>query len=560
MQQTPWQTCIYFVSLLLLGFFTFSPCLSGQFLNWDDDEYVVGRWEISQGLTQEGTVWAFTTFAAANWHPVVWISYMAEISLFDLSSSAMHAVNLLLHGANVVLVIVLFRGLVGSIHLALVIGALFAVHPQHVEVVAWVSERKELLSTFFGLLSMISWCRFRKLGKPKHAVAAVLFFTLSLMSKQMLVTMPCLLVLIDLIPLDGSPARVNLASLTMSLKRSLPFFAMSASACVLVLAAQKSGGAIASTQALPVWVRLLNAMESVCFYLWQTVFPFNLSPFYCHPGTRISVSLALFCGTVIVAVTIYVFKQKEHPKVLIGWIWFLLTLLPVIGFVHVGAAARADRYLYFPHIGLFLMVVSLPIPRMMQSRKFMHAGLALALIAFSFISFKECQKWQNSTALWKSAVRVDPQNYRAWGNLASAFLMDGHPNDAFLAARKALTFPENLQIGEVYLTLGTAALQIGMTDEAISNLKKATEFSSENAIAFTNLGCAIRQQNPDEARLLFEKAVQLNPYSIECLTNLANCEARDGNVDKAIALYRRAIKVAPHDQRLRQNLSIVLNL
>ncbi|MBC7966124.1 MAG: hypothetical protein H7Z17_09390 [Fuerstia sp.] len=344
------------VLLLLATFLPYSSVYSFEFLNWDDLSYVTDRPEVRGGLTGYGIRWAFVTFQNANLHPLTWLSYMTEVELFGLRSSAMHLTNLGIHLANTLLVALLMRRWSSSTLLPLGVALFFGIHPQHVEVVAWVSERKELLAVFFGLFAMLWWDSYRATGRHRDWWLAHLSFLLSLLSKQMLVTLPMLLVVLEVCPLRDSETELRLEQIPKSLWRVRWFLLLSVAFTIGIFAAQRTGGAVLAVEHLPLMYRIANAIQSLAYYLAQTFVPFNLIPFYRHPFLDISIPETFFCGAILLAFAGFVWSRRKQPGVLAGALWFLGTLVPVIGLVQLGSAARADRYMYFPHLGLFMML------------------------------------------------------------------------------------------------------------------------------------------------------------------------------------------------------------
>ncbi len=530
---------------------------SFEFLNWDDNVYVIERPEIHQGLTSDGIYWAFTTFENANWHPLTWLSYMLEIELFGLDSRVMHLTNLGLHCLNAVLVACLLRSLTGNDTLSLVIAVFFGVHPQHAEAVAWVSERKELLCIFFGLQSMLAWQRYR-ISRGVHLwLSAHLLFVLSLLAKQMLVTLPFLLVVLAVCPLKSGDHVIQWKLIPQSVRAASCFFLLALVFTVCIFQAQESGEAILSGELLPIRYRLANAVQSSVFYVVQTLVPVGLNPFYQHPMHDISVSLTAFCVAVLIAAIAGVWSNRSRPGILAGALWFVGTLVPVIGLVQLGSASRADRYMYFPHIGLFLLIGSLPLfSSSRQYTKLKALTLIPAAAVFSVLTFLQAQIWHDSVSLWKACVRVDPDSYRGHDQLALALLADEQIDEALLEARIALRYPENRIVGGVYTTLGSALLFKGDTSGAIENLREAIRLRPHDFRALINLGYALHDFDLKESKRLFAEALEYSPANAEAMGNLANCEAEEGHFNRALELLQDAMKISPKDVKLKENFRL----
>ena len=531
---------------------------SFQYLNWDDNVYVVQRNEIQDGLTLSGVRWAFSTFEAANWHPLVWLSFMCEIEMFGISSLAMHTTNLVLHLANTALVAILIRRLTGWMWSGLSVSALFGLHPQHVEAVAWISERKELLCVFFGLLTMLAWHENRVRNRTGLGFAAHVLFVLSLLTKQMLVTLPFLLLVIEFFPLSSEKSKLlSMRSGALAVRNISGLFLLAFAALVAAFAAQRDGGAIADVVVVPLWVRLTNAVSSVGWYLGQTFVPLGLNPFYRHPVEGVSVPFALIVLIVIAAISVLVWRLRIHPGIVAGWLWFLGTLVPVLGIVQLGAAARADRYVYFPHIGLFVLLVSMPWIIAPQFRRSVKAGFAIVAVLFTYLTFQQTAVWRDSVSLWQGSLRCDPDSYRAHEHLATALLATDHLDESVAESRVALRYPENSASSQCYLTLATALLRSGHAAESVEFFRVSIDLSSDNAVASLHLGHALREMDAAESFGWYERAYTLAPGSIECLSGLANAEARRGNFERAIFLYREARRISPTDELLKENIRII---
>ena len=526
-----------------------------QFLNWDDITYITDRKEIHGGLTTQGILWAFVTFQNGNLHPLTWLSYMTEVHLFGLSSTAMHLTNLVLHLANTLLVALLIRRWTASVLLPLGVAVFFGIHPQHVEVVAWVSERKELLAVFFGLMAMLWWDSYETTGRRRDWYLAHIAFLLSLLSKQMLVTLPMLLIVLEVCPLRDSEKDFRLNQIPKAAWRVRWFFLLALAFSIGIFVAQRTGGAVVATTELPVIYRIANAVQSLVFYLSQTFVPIRLLPFYRHPFQNISFAETTFCAAILLAVSGFVWSRRKQPGVVAGALWFLGTLVPVIGLVQLGSAARADRYTYFPHIGLFMMLgrnlLQLQ-PTVARRFGYALAGCAIILMPVTFI---QANRWDNSMTLWKYTGEIDPENFRARELLALFYLSEERNEEALTEAEAAVQLPENQNAGGSHTVLGCALLIHGETERAIFHLKRGLEIEPEDYRALINLGYAMRDSDLDEAQRLFAAALKYAPDNVEAMANLANCEAIQGNFARAIELMENAIRVAPNDERLIENLN-----
>ena len=541
------------ILIILVTLIAYARIMSLQLLNWDDGDYVVLRPEIQQGLTLNGIRWAFTTFQNANWHPLTWMSHMLDIQLFGVDSGMMHLMNLAIHCANVILVALVVRGLTARPTLALLVAMAFAIHPQHVEVVAWVSERKELLSTFFGLFAILMWQRFSTTRCARNWCFAHGLYLLALLSKQMLVTLPCLFLVLAACPLKRGDDAIQWRQIYKTIPRLWLFFVLSIGFSICVYIAQMSGGAVVSDEALPMWMRFGNAVQSVFMYVVQTLVPIRLNPFYrYHDVSNWIGSLALMSISLIV-ITVWVWRNRCRPAALAGWLWFLGTLVPVLGFVQLSVAARADRYVYFPHIGLFILIGALPLWNSVLFKGWGKAFGAVIVVLFATASFQQSLIWSDSVSLWTACLRIDPDNYRGHDLLAQAYLREERVDDALQQAQIALQYPENKDSPYLNLTLGSALLYQGDTAGATAHLREAISLHPSNVSALINLGYALHETDLAESKALFSKARSLDPGNVEAIGNLANCEAETGNFPRAIELLREAISFSPKDARLQEN-------
>jgi tetratricopeptide (TPR) repeat protein len=542
------------VAVFCVAFIPYSGVRAFEFVLWDDNVYVIDRPEIHGGLTSDGIKWSFTTFDNANWHPLTWLSYMLEIELFGLDSGVMHLTNLGLHCLNTVLVACVLNSLTGSHGLSLAIAMLFGVHPQHVEAVAWVSERKELLGIFFGLQSMLVWQWSRMSGNLRHRALAYLLFVLSLLSKQMLITLPFLLVVLDIFPMRTEDNNIHWKRLVPAVRSVWCYFLLSLGFTVTVFAAQRSGGAIMSTEALPIRYRLANAVQSLILYVAQTFVPLKLSPFYRHSLQDISVGLTLLCCAALLAAGVWIWKNRTHPGILAGSLWFLGTLVPVLGIVQLGAASRADRYMYFPHVGLFLLFGSLPVFQKRVGLIAVTSTLLSIATVSSILTWHQSQIWRDSISLWQACLHADPDNYRGHDQLALALLVDEQIEEALRESQVAMQYLENQSYGGTHTTLGCAQLFSGDMENAITNLKEAIRIRPDDHRALINLGYALHMSDLAESKRLFRQALKYSPMNVEAMGNLANCEAEEGNFSAAIELLKTAIKIDPDNPQLKENL------
>ncbi len=413
-----------FIALLLalVTLAIYLPVLHDGFVNFDDDDYVTNNRVVKNGLTPAGIHWAFTTFHSANWHPVTWLSHMLDCQLFGLNPAAHHFVNALIHSANAALLFLLLLRLTKLKWPSLIVAALFAWHPLHVESVAWISERKDVLSTFFALLALLSYAKFAKENCRRSFWFALIFFALGLMAKPMLVTLPFVLLLLDFWPVQ----RFSNSTIQRLLVEKIPFFLLAAGSCVVTFLAQRAE-AVRTLKQVSLSLRLENAVAACATYLFQIFWPANLAVFYPMPE-KIAPPAIILSATALILISGLAWRaRKNSPCLITGWLWFLGALVPVIGLVKVGDAAHADRYTYFPAVGIFIAVVFGIWNRLKQpqAQKIFISASLVALIACAALTERQLPFWRDSETLFRRALAVTKNNPTAHLNLGAALESKG---------------------------------------------------------------------------------------------------------------------------------------
>lgn len=418
------------LGLVALAVAIYWPVGGFGFVAYDDQAYVSGNEMVRRGLGWSGAAWAFRTLTAANWHPLTWLSYMLDVQLFGVDPGWHHRVNLVFHAANGVLLFAFLRSATGSLWRSALVAALFVAHPLHVESVAWISERKDVLSAFFWLLAMLAYAGYVRHPGLWRYLAVAAAFVLGLMAKPMVVTLPFALLLLDVWPLRRRPALVE----------KLPLFALSALSCAATWVAQARSGAVRGTQWLTVAVRVENAVVSYAAYLGKTVWPSSLAALYPHPGYQpggIPAGQIALAAAVLVAITgVAILLRRSVPAIAVGWCWYLGTLVPVIGLVQVGQQSMADRYTYVPLIGIFCAVVwglAALAARVRHGRIAAGAVASAAVIACAVTARHQAGYWQDSIALFDHAAHVTEGNWLAWKNLGAALYESGRMPEALAA-------------------------------------------------------------------------------------------------------------------------------
>ena len=576
------------VCILLVGvvWIAFGQTLHHEFVNYDDDSYVYANPRIINGLTPGNVQWAFTHVHAANWHPLTTISHMLDCQLYGLPPFGHHLTNILFHAAAAILLFFALRQL--TIHgrvrppgapktadastvrsyqvwASAFVAALFAVHPLRVESVAWVAERKDVLSGVFFMLTLLAYARYARgdrfaLGRY---ITVLVFSALGLMCKPTLVTLPFVLLLLDYWPLrrtEKSDARGHRRMAWSPLiVEKIPLFVLSAASCVATILAQKE--AFAPIRAVPLQERLANAVVAYVEYMGQAIYPAHLAVLYPYPEAGLSIAEVVFALLVLVTISVIFFVwRKTYPFALIGWLWFLGMLVPMIGIVQVGSQPMADRYTYLPQIGLYILTTwgAIELFKSWRHKREVLAVVALLIVgALITRSYFQSAYWRDSETLWRHTVDVTSRNYIAENNLAGTLLERGQFNEAIADYREALEIKPD--VAQVQSNLGNALVQQGEVEEAIVHLQKALQIDPTYAEAYNYMGnAAIKKGQAAEAIVYYQKAVQLNTSYADAYNNLGVAFLRSGHVDQAIADYKKAVAINPGSAEMQYNLGNAL--
>jgi protein O-mannosyl-transferase len=551
----------------------YEPVRHHDFVDFDDAKYVFENPEVRGGLTLAGVTWAFTTSHESNWHPLTWLSHMLDVELFGLNAGSHHLVNLLLHAANTVLLFVVLRSMTGALWRSALVAALFGLHPVHVESVAWVSERKDVLSTLFWMLTLMAYVRyFRRPTAHRYALIA-LSLTLGLMAKPMLVTLPFVLLLLDVWPLGRLPmARsasagetgLDAASGPGSLRsealrlvwEKVPLFALSAASAIVTFAVQQHGGAVTRIDRLPLWARVVNAFRSYARYLDKTLWPSDLAIFY--PYTRVFfISDLVIAALTLVGISLLVWSEaRRRPYLLVGWLWYVGTLVPVIGLVQVGSQSMADRYTYIPVIGIFLMVAwGVPdlVARWPSMRPILAAAAGVMLVGCMLATWFQVQHWHNTVTLFEHASRVTRDNYLAHHNLGVALGRQGRLDESARHLREAVRIqPYHPQM---HTRFALVLARQGKIDESIAEFREALRISPDDVDAYIGLGAALtRGGEIDEGIAQLRAALRIKPDSAEAHNVLGVALAEQGKTEEAIAHFWEALRIRPGYAEADRNL------
>ena len=470
--------------LICLTAAAFAPVLSNGFLQYDDGTYVERNPNIQHGLSVSTVAWAFTTTRAANWHPLTWLSHALDWSLYGASPRGHHLSSLVLHAANVVLLFLLLDRMTGALFPSALTAALFAVHPLHVESVAWIAERKDVLSTLFWLLSTWAYVAYAEAPGKGRLVRVVVLMAVGLLAKPMLVTLPLTFLLLDAWPLE----RTDLGWRSLLVEK-LPLFALSAAAGVTTFFAQRAGGAVASLSRFPLEDRVANAIRSYAAYLGKTVWPRGLAAFYPHPTALSAAAVALAAAMLIAVTAIAVKVRRRHPYVLTGWLWYVVTLLPVIGIVQVGNQGMADRYTYVPLIGIFVGV-SWTVAALTAKAPMRGAIPAVAIVlALGALTHAQAAVWHDSVTLFESALASTPRNATALINLGAGLEARGKKSEAMSRYEEALRLDSENRVAHNRIA-GLLAAQ-GRLDEAAGHYQNVLRGNPKDPETLNNLGIAL---------------------------------------------------------------------
>ncbi len=548
--------CGFLVFAVLVVFFQTS---NHDFINFDDDEYVRENEHVYGGLTREGIVWAFTTFHSANWHPLTWLSHMLDCQLYDLKPRGHHLTNVFLHAATAILLFLTFRRMTGALWPSAWVAAVFAIHPLRVESVAWVAERKDVLSGFFFMLTLWFYaCYVERPASWGRYLLVVASYALGLMAKPMLVTLPFVLLLLDYWPLGRfgplrSANRKDEADVPQPDRRLLrllvekiPLFVLAAASCVVTLAAQS--GAIRSLEQVAFPERLANAAVSYVAYLGKMFYPSGLAVLYPLPKDPPPVWETVAAVALLLAISTAVFTvRRKCPYLVVGWLWYLGTLAPVIGLVQVGSQKMADRYTYLPQIGLYTALAwgAIEAARTWHWRRWCFAAVpALVVVGLIGCAWQQTRHWRNSNTLWTHTLACTSLNPIAHYDLAQFLAVHGQADRAIAEYQKALEL--NPGSYEAHTSLGVALAGHGQTDEAMAHYRKALEINPNYAKANNNLGVALAARREfDEAIKHYQKALANEPDYAEAHYNLGLALGRRGQFDEAIPHYRKAIEIKP---------------
>jgi protein O-mannosyl-transferase len=536
-----------------------------QFVNYDDNRYVTDNLHVQAGVTRDGLKWAFGHLRGERtyWHPLTWVSHMVDCGLFGLRPAGHHVVNLLFHMLNVVLVFLVFRRMTKAFWCSAVLAALFALHPLQVDTVAWVAERKNLLSACFWLLTIWAYVRYFERPGAARYVLVVALYAAGLMCKPVLVTLPFVLLLLDYWPLQRLP-RSDLKSTGSALARlgweKAPLFLVAGVSCFITIAGHRALGALGDASVVPMSLRISNALVSYARYIGKTLFPANLAVLYPYPDAWPLWVVALCSLLLIVISSLAIGALRSRPYLFVGWFWFLGVLVPFIGVIQAGEQAMADRYTYIPVIGLFLVVVwglNALLDAWPRKRHWLAGAATLALVGCVVATGFQLRHWRDSESLFRHAVEVTSANYNAYDGLATALAERGRRDEALACYAESVRLKPRYCEGQY--DFGTLLLKMGRLDEAAQHLAAAVESNPTFAHAHINLGKALLEQRKFDAALVhFSKAVRLTPRDPEAQYSLGTVLLMQAKSDEAIGCFFEAVRLNPDYGEAHSNLGIAL--
>lgn len=586
-------------ALAILTAVVYAQLRQHGFIHFDDDEYIYANPHVATGLSRANIAWAFTAYYSNNWHPITWISHMIDCQLFGLDPGAHHAMGAALHGLNAILVFVLLWRLTGALWRSAIVAAVFAVHPMHVESVAWASERKDVLSTCFGLLTLLTYAAYAKRPRVAAYLLVLLLFALGIMSKPMLVTLPFVMLLLDYWPLHrfGGATRERRPGSATSpgglLLEKLPMLAIVVASSILTLTAQSRGGVVISINEIPLAMRGTNALVSFVRYAVKLVLPLTQA-FYYPYAKQPQVLLAVGATIVLIGVSAWCWRcRRERPWAIVGWLWYVGTLVPVIGLVQVATQSIADRYTYIPSIGLSILIVwglgelAQRAPRL---RPALIGLAAVALIAMAAKAHAQAGYWRDGITLFtrdtqvvhdnvlgerllgvalsdagryaeaiprfENVLRIHPQDALSWFDIAVNRDRMSDSTAAEAAYRTALALDPNRI--EARYNLATMLSRLGHVNEAIAQFDSTVRQRPDYAEAFNNLGNALSKAGRDsEAVLRYRDAIRLNPGYAQAYNNLGTIDHRYGRDQEALEDYAQALRINPAFAEAELNTGII---
>ena len=554
--------------IVLATIFVYGQIRTHDFIGYDDDKYVTENHYVRQGLSKESVIWAFRSTHASNWHPITWLSHMLDVELFGMNAGAHHLTNLLFHILNSLLLFIVFRKMTAHVWQSGIVALLFAIHPLHVESVAWVAERKDVLSTFFGLLTIWSYARFVQRPAIARYLSVVGFFSLGLMAKPMVVTLPFVLLLLDYWPLNriqvgqsneynGEPNH-GLPLLRLIYEK-IPLLVLAGISCVVTFLAQEKGEALGLLDVQPLMMRVANAVVSYVKYLQKMIWPHDLAILYPYPEV-ITAWQILGASAVLGSVTFLTIRyRKRLPWLFVGWFWYVGTLVPVIGLVQVGVQAMADRYTYIPLIGVFL-ILTWGTAALLGNWRYKKIALSVIAVVVLFVqissAWAQVSYWKSSVRLFEQALRVTNGNYVIHNNLGFELALLGQKDKALQHYHETLRINPNFE--QAHINLGSLLFSQGKVEESFAYYREVLTAKPNFAGVHYNFGVLLlKTRRIDEAVDHFHEALRIKPDFAEVYNSLGAALVSKGEIKEAMVNFRQAIRIKPDLVVAKTNLKNV---
>jgi tetratricopeptide (TPR) repeat protein len=555
---------VYLLLLVTAG--VYFQTAGHQFINFDDPAYVTANAHVSHGLTVRNIAWAFTAVESSNWHPLTWISHLIDVQLFGMNPRGHHLSSVSLHCAATLTLLLMLVRLSGAVWQSLFVATVFALHPLHVESVAWVAERKDVLSALFGFLTIYLYAGYLEHRGARRYLLTLLCFVLGLMAKPMLVTLPLILLLLDYWPLgryhagSGGEQPLLLATFRTLLREKLPFLLCSLLSGLITLYAQRQGGALQDLTDTSLLLRSENALTAYVAYIGKALWPQELALLYPMPATiplwRAAAACVLLLGSSVAVLRVV----RRAPYLAVGWFWFIITMLPVIGIIQVGGQAMADRYSYIPLTGLSIMVAwgVADLTRQLPYRRWLLAGMAAVVtVALASLTWQQLRYWRDNITLYQHTLQVTNNNYLIQNNLGNALAQSGRIEEAINAYQSAIRISPSYT--DAYTNLGTALQGKGDLRGALNIYQQALALQPRDEQIYYNIGIAQSAAGDMAAAIrAYRQAWQFRPDYADAANNLGITYARMGNVEAAIQVFRQLLQTVPDDADGHFNLGLAL--
>jgi len=567
--------------LIIVTAAVYGQVINYEFITYDDSKYVYDNPYIQSGLNSESISWSFTATYASNWHPITWLSHMIDVEIYGMNPGGHHLTNVIFHIVNSLLLFIILKKATGGFWQSGFVAALFAIHPLHVESVAWISERKDVLSTLFWMLTMWGYIAYVERPNVYRYIWVVVFFILGLMSKPMLVTLPFVLLFLDYWPLNRYQ-NWNVGTQSSHIEypfihlfyEKIPLFLLVAALCIVTFSVQKTSGAVASLEILPLNTRIANALSSYVSYMVKMVWPCNLAVFYPHPKV-FTVWQVAGTGLLLLSISLLSIRHAgKRPYLFVGWFWYVLTLIPVIGLVQVGRQSMADRYTYIPLIGLFIVIAWEGYSSLLkwcskkwseENKQTAYGNLMLSmtsvsiLIALSVVTWFQIQCWDNSIKLYKHALDVAGDSYIIHSNLGIAFFHQEKYENAIDHFKKALRINSNSQ--EAMNNLGLTLARLNRLDEAMNHYSHAIRLDPKFSEPHNNMGNLLALQGKlDKAVIHYLDAIEIDSEDPDVHNNLGLALIKQGKIDEAIFHFQKALEMKPEFLSANRNLNKILTI